>query len=206
MLFGGALMILGNAVFSPMVPFEGTAAEAAGSMAFVWRLATNAMAVFLLMIGSTGIYKLQAKQGGMFGDAAFAIVFSGSAFMFAHEWGQVFFIHTMAAANPEEFNALDGSSPAMFLIELGFSLGGFALGWILFSISALMANTLPRRGPILVLSGFVAVPGFSAVLSSPIWGGIFGSLFLGGGLMLMGWPLLKAQNGAAANPEPTPIS
>ena len=190
MLLGGALLILGNALFSPLLPLEGAASDAVGSNAFVWRLGTNAATVFLLMIGTTGVYRYQAEQSGAFGAAAFGIVFCGCAFMFAHEWGQVFFMHSLAAANPEAFNALDGSSPTMFLIELGLSLGGFTLGWIIFSISVLTAKALPRRGPILVLSGFVAIPILSAVLSSPVWGGILGSIPLGGGLMLMGMPLL----------------
>ena len=191
MLLGGALLFLGNLVFSPLVPFEGSAADAAGSSSFVWRLGANALTVFLLIVGSTGVYKYQAKSAGMFGALAFALVFAGSVFMFAHEWGQIFFIHPVAAAYPETFNALDGSNPTFFLVEIGFSLGGFSLGWIVFSVSALMAKALPRLGPLLVLAGFLAIPLLSAGLASPVWGGILGSLVLGSGLMLMGSPLLK---------------
>lgn len=191
LILGGLLLFLGNAIFSPMLPIDGEASDIMGSTAFVWRLGTNALTVFLLMIGTTGIYKNQVEQTGAFGALAFALAFTGSAFMFAHEWGQVFYMHTFAALSPDALNALDGSNPKMFLIEIGFALGGFAIGWILFSISTLMAAAIPRLGPTLVLSGFIAIPILSAVLSSPIWGGILGSILLGGGLAHMGSALVK---------------
>ena len=191
LVLGGLLLFLGNAIFSPMLPIDGEASDIMGSTAFVWRLGINALTVFLLMIGSTGIYKNQVNETGMFGALAFALAFAGSAFMFAHEWGQVFYMHTFAALSPEALNAVDGSNPSLFLIEIGLSLGGFALGWILFSISTWMAGAIPRIGPILVLSGFVAIPIISAVLSDPVWGGILGSIPLGGGLTHMGLTLVK---------------
>lgn len=193
LLLGGFLLFLGNAVFTPLLPVGGQASETVGSTVFAWRLGTNALTVFLLMVGSTGVYRHQADKAGIFGALAFVLAFLGSAFMFAHEWGQVFYMHTLAAANPEAFDALDGSTPAMFLVEIGLSLGVFSIGWILFAISTLMARVLPRLGPALVLAGFVAIPILSALLSSPVWGGILGSILLGGGLMHTGfWIVRKA--------------
>ena len=191
LIVGGLLLFIGNAIFSPMMPTDGTTADLMGSSAFVWRLGTNALTVFLLMIGTTGIFKYQSTNSGVFGAIALSLAFAGSAFMFAHEWGQTFYMHTFAALSPEALNAVDGSNPTMFLIEIGLSLGFFSLGWILFCISILTANVLPRLGPILVLSGFVAIPILSAAISDPIWGGILGSILLSSGLVHMGLTIAR---------------
>ena len=191
LILGGLLLFVGNAIFSPMMPTDGTTADLMGSSAFVWRLGTNALTVFLLMIGTTGIFKYQAEKPGVFGAIAFGLAFAGSAFMFAHEWGQTFYMHTFAALSPDALNAVDGTNPSMFLIEVALSLGFFSLGWILFSISILTAKVLPRIGPILVLSGFVAIPMLSAAISDPIWGGILGSILLSSGLVHMGLTIRK---------------
>lgn len=199
MIVGGCLLFLGNAIFSPMLPIEEQASTIVGSAAFVWRLAINALTVFLLMTGSIGLYSCHRGKRGLFHALAFGTAFVGSACMFAHEWGQAFYMHAMAVANPVAFDALDGASPTPLLIELGLALGGFSLGWIAFSIAMLRAKVLPRRGPVLVLSGFVAVPVLSAALASPIWGGVFGSVILGGGMALLGIDLLKGSTDPMAS-------
>ena len=186
LILGGVLLFLGNAIFSPMLPVDGETSDIMASTAFARRLGTNALTVFLLMIGTTGIFKYQSHQSGVFGAIAFAMAFAGSAFMFAHEWGQVFYMHSFAITEPQALNAMDAANPVPLLIEVGLALGFFAIGWILFCVSILTAKVLPKTGPILVLSGFAAIPVFSAILSDPIWGGVGGSVILGAGLAHMG--------------------
>ena len=58
---GGALMILVNVVFSPLLPTDLSSPEMMASSAFLWRLSLAALTVFLLMVGSPG----RAIPGGV---------------------------------------------------------------------------------------------------------------------------------------------
>ncbi|MBT8071689.1 MAG: hypothetical protein KJO80_14745 [Gammaproteobacteria bacterium] len=191
MVFGGALLVIVNAVFTPMLDTTVPFPEMMASTAYLWRLSLAALAVFALMVGSAGVHRHQASHTGLFGKLAFGLAFLGSAFLFAHEWGQVFFIHSMALAAPDALQAME-DTPGMnaFDLEAMIVLGTFTLGWILFAVSMLLAKVFARPGPVLVIAGFFAIPLLSA-LTSPLWGGVLGNAVLGSGFILIGRELKR---------------
>ncbi|MBT8075094.1 MAG: hypothetical protein KJN61_01375, partial [Gammaproteobacteria bacterium] len=107
MVVGGAMLVIVNAVFTPMLDTTVPFPEMMASTVYLWRLSLAALAVFLLMVGSVGVHAHQSNHTGLFGKLAFGLAFLGSAFLFAHEWGQVFFIHSMALAAPDALQAME---------------------------------------------------------------------------------------------------
>jgi hypothetical protein len=191
MVVGGAMLVIVNAVFTPMLDTTVPFPEMMASTVYLWRLSLASLAVFLLMVGSVGVHAYQSNHAGLFGKLAFGLAFLGSAFLFAHEWGQVFFIHSMALAAPDALQAME-DAPGLnaFDLEAIIVLGTFTLGWILFAVSMLLAKVFARPGPVLVIAGFFAIPLLSA-LTSPVWGGVLGNAVLGSGFMLLGRELKR---------------
>lgn len=191
MAAGGVSLIIVNAVFTPMLDIDVPFPEMMASMTYLWRLSLAALSVFLLMIGSPGLYLFQAGRFGLFGKIAFGLTFLGCAFLFAHEWGQVFFVHSMAIAAPDALQAMEDSMGMnLFDIEAMIALITFTLGWIAFSVSMLLAKVFARLGPALVIAGFFAIPLLTAA-TSPVWGGALGNAVLGSGFVLLGRELFK---------------
>jgi len=190
-VIGGALLIIVNAVFTPMLDTSVPFPEMMASDAYLWRLSLAAVSVFLLMVGSPGIHAHQSSQSGLFGKISFSLTFLGCAFLFAHEWGQVFYVHSIALAAPDALQAME-DAPGMnaFDLEAMIALVTFTLGWILFSVSMLLAKVFARIGPVLVVAGFFAIPLLSALIS-PVWGGALGNAVLGSGFILLGRELMK---------------
>ena len=186
LMSGGALLIIVNAVFTPMLDTTIPFPEMMASKVFLWRLSFAALAVFLLMVSCPGIHKHQVEHSGLSGKITFGLAFLGCAFVFAHEWGQVFFIHSIALAAPDALLAIE-DTPGInaYDLEVIIGLATFTLGWISFAISMLLANVFARPGPLLVIAGFFAIPLLSAVFS-PVWGGVLGNAVLGSGFILLG--------------------
>jgi len=193
---GGICQIIVNVVFTPMMDIDAPTAELMASQVFLWRTALAALTVFLFMIGSSGLYSYQATRGKLFGKIAYGIAFLGSAVLFAHEWANVFFLHPMALQIPDALQALDDVEGMSSLnLEGLIVLTIFAVGWIAFSISMLLAKVFKPLGPALVIAGFFAVP-LITVATSPILGGTLGNLVLGTGFVLLGRELIKSPGGS----------
>lgn len=190
-VLGGALLIVVNAVFTPMLDTTVPFPQMMASDVFLWRLSLASLTMFLLMVGTPGVYAAQSGGTGLFGKLAFGLVFVGCAVLFAHEWGQVFFIHSMALAAPDALQAME-DAPGMnaYDLEAIIALVTFTLGWILFAVSMLLARVYKPTGPILIIAGFFAIPLLSALIS-PIWGGVLGNAVLGSGFILLGRELLN---------------
>ncbi|MEE8371553.1 MAG: hypothetical protein V3R73_05340 [Sphingomonadales bacterium] len=187
---GGAFMIITNVVFSPLLPMELSGPEMMASDAFLWRLSLASLAVFLLMIGLPGLYRYQSGQTGRFGMLAFGLAFIGSAALFAHEWAQVFYVHPLALVDPEALQAVeDAEGLNLYTLEAMIAAGTFAIGWLAFSASMLMAKVFTRLGPALVIAGFFAVPLLTVALGT--WGAIMGTVVLGAGWIVLGRELIK---------------
>ncbi len=183
---GGIFLITVNTVFTPMLPMDVPFPEMMASQVYVWRLSLAALTVFLFMIGSPGLYRYQAGQSGLFGKVSFSLAFLGCATLFAHEWGQVFFVHSIAIAAPDALQAMEDTKGInLFDIEALIAITFFGLGWIAFAISMLVTRVYSRTGPALIITGFFAVPLLSA-MTSPILGGALGNVVLGTGFILMG--------------------
>jgi hypothetical protein len=74
-------------------------------------------------------------------------------------------------------------------------LSVFALGWIGFAVSMLLAKVYSRLGPALVITGFFAVPLLTAATSLTV-GGALGNAVLGSGFILLGRELFRNPAGA----------
>lgn len=194
---GGLLLIMVNAVFTPMLDMDVPFTEMMASQTYLWRLTLASLTVFLLMIGSSGLYRYQAEHSGLFAKFAFALTFVGCAALFAHEWGQVFFIHSMAVAAPDALQAMeDAEGMNAFDLEAMIAIIGFTFGWLAFAVSMLMAKDFPRPGPVLIIAGFFAVPLLS-VATTPVIGGALGNAVLGTGFILLGRELVRGKQSAS---------
>ena len=197
MIVGGAGLFLSNALFNPFMP-SGTSPEVMGSLPFLGRLSFAAVTVFCLMVGATGVHKYQSHQTKWFGAATFGLTFVGSALVFAHEWNQVFVMHTMALAAPDAMLAVDAIPGFnLFAIEGVTAVIAFSLGWILFSMSMLVARVFPWTGPAVVLIGYIGNPLLQVVMN-PLFGGIIGTGVIGLGYAMLGLTLVKNSDGAVA--------
>lgn len=191
---GGALLIIVNAVFTPMLDTTVPFPQMMASDTYLWRLSLASLTVFLLMVGSPGIYAAQSGRSGLFGKIAFSLAFLGSALLFAHEWGQVFFIHSMALAAPDALQAME-DAPGLnaYDLESIIVVVTFTIGWIFFAISMLFARVYTRMVSVLIIAGFFAIPLLSALIS-PMWGGVLGNAVLGSGFILLGLEHLRKPN------------
>ena len=189
---GGLGLIVVNAVFTPMLDMDVPFPEMMASNAFLWRLSLASVTVFLLMIGTPKLHAYQSSRSGLFGKIAFSLAFLGCAYLLAHEWGQVFFVHSIAVAAPDALQAMeDAEGINAFDMEALITIMTFTLGWILFAVSMLVGKVFARLGPALVIAGFFAIPLFSVAMG-PIWGGVLGNAVLGSGFILLGRELFKS--------------
>jgi hypothetical protein len=193
---GGVSLIIVNAVFTPMLDFDAPFTEMMASKAYLWRLSFAALTVFFFMIGSPGLYAYQSSRSGLFGKIAFGLAFLGCALLFAHEWAQVFFMHSMAMVAPDALQAMeDAEGMSIFDLEGLIVIVTFALGWIAFAASMLLARVFARLGPILIIAGFFAIPLLTAATSLEL-GGALGNAVLGSGFISLGRELFKNPRGA----------
>jgi hypothetical protein len=187
---GGALALLVNAGLTPFLDLEAPYAETAASSVFLWRQSLSALTAVLLLMGSVGLYLRQADRAARFGVVAFVVAFVGSALLLANEWCQIFFVRGLAIGAPQTLTALEAADGQnLFDIGAMISILVFSAGWIAFSISMLLSGVYSRRGPVLVIAGFFAIPILGAVLPGA-WGLVAGNIVLGLGWILLGRELL----------------
>jgi hypothetical protein len=195
MIVGGVSFLIANVVITPMMNFDAPFAEMVASKAFLWRLSIATLTVFLLMVGSVGLYAYQSGRSGLFGKIAFGLTFLGCASMFAHEWAQVFYMHSLAVIAPDALEALSDAKGTIHSIEGPAAFATFVLGWVVFAVSMLVAKVFARLAPVLIIIGVIATP-LLALVVSPILGGAIGSAVLGSGFILLGRELIKNPAGA----------
>lgn len=189
---GGFFLIFVNAVFTLMLDMDVPFPEMMASTTYLWRLSLATLTLFLFMIGTPGLHAYQGNRSGLFGKIAFSLAFLGCAFLFAHEWAQVFFVHSIAVAAPDALQAMeDAEGINAFDIEALIAISTFTLGWISFAASMIVAGVFPRLGPVLIIAGFFAIPLLSAV-TSPILGGVLGNAVLGSGFIILGRELFRS--------------
>jgi hypothetical protein len=199
---GGVSLIFINTILTPMLATDVPFPEMMASSTYLWRLSLAALTVFLFMIGSHGLHAYQRSRSGLFGIITFCLTFAGCAFLFAHEWAQVFFVHSIAVAAPDALQAMeDVEGLNAFDIEAMLAIVTFTLGWISFAISMLLAKVFTRLGPCLIIAGFFAIPLLSAAIS-PTWGGALGNAVLGAGFILLGRELFKSPLADSASSIP----
>ena len=192
MMLGAIFYFIANGIITPIMPTTGPSAEIFGSTEFLARLSSAAASVFFLLVGSIGIFNYQRHKTRWFGALAFGITFIGSTVMFAHEWGQVFFLHELANVAPDGLETLvDRDGLNLYTIEFFVVLIPFMLGWLLLGISMLFARVFNPIGPLLMVGGFFTVPVLAATLPD-LWGFIVGNLVIAAGFLLIGRELARA--------------
>ncbi len=188
---GGTLLIVVNVLVTPMLDLEVPFTEMMASNVYLWRLSLAALAVFLLMAGCPSLHAYQAARSGSFGKVSFSLAFLGCALLFAHEWAQVFYVHSLAVTAPEALQAMeDAEGMNVYDMEAVIVIVTFTLGWIAFAASMLRARVFYRLAPILVIAGFFAIPLFTAVTTIKL-GGALGNAVLGSGFILLGREALR---------------
>jgi len=195
---GGVSLILVNAVVTPLLPTELPFAELAASTTFAWRQSLAVLAALLLCLGCVALYVEQANRTGIVTLLAFLLAFSGTAFLLAHEWSQVFVVRDLAIRLPESLAQLEDAR-GLTLFDIGslVALSAFTLGWLAFAVCMLISRAYSRAGPTLLVLGFVLVPALSAVLG-PTWGPLLGNLCLGMGWILLGLDLRRRASATGA--------
>jgi hypothetical protein len=202
MAASGVFLMLINAILTPMLDTDVPFPEMMASSTYLWRLSLATLTVFLFMIGSLGLHAYQRSRSGLFGTITFCLAFVGCTFLFAHEWAQVFFVHSIAVAAPDALQAMeDAEGLNAFDIEAILAIVTFTLGWISFAVSMLLAKVFTRLGPSLIIAGFFAIPLLSAAIS-PTWGGALGNAVLGAGFIQLGRELFKSPLAASASSVP----
>ncbi len=193
---GGVLTGIANAVFSPLLPIDGSFAELAGAQPFLIRLSLAAAGLMLVLLGLVGLYIRHAAKIGWFSAFAFVIAFCGTAAIMAHEWAQVFFIHHIAKTVPTALDAMEEvAGPNLFDAESIIVASAFPLGWILWCIALLRHRVVGWLGPALVPIGLFAAPILGATASalgqSLVIGMAIGSVLFSLGWIVLGRALLK---------------
>lgn len=197
--FSGSILVTGsicyfitNGIFTPLLPTDIPWTEVFASNIFLARLSFASLSVFLLLVGSIGLYRQQSESHGAFGSISYGLLFTGSVLVFAHEWGQVFFLHELAKVAPDGLEALENRDGFnLYDVEMFAGLIGFMVGWILFAISMLKTKKFSFAGPTLILIGLFAAPILGAVAPFP-WGFVVGNLILASGWFVLGLELIKS--------------
>ncbi len=193
LLTGGIFYFVTNGIFTPLLPTDIPWTDVFASTTFLARLSFASLSVFLLLVGSIGLFRRQSHRTRTFGALAYGVLFTGCVLVFAHEWGQVFFLHELAKVAPEGLEALENREGFnLYDIETFVGLIGFMLGWLLFAVSMLMARVFNPVGPGLILVGLFAAPILGAVMPA-LWGFVVGNVILSLGWIILGSELIRTR-------------
>jgi hypothetical protein len=200
LLLGGALLILTNVVFTPLLPADQGEEVVRTSTVYLYRLSLAGLAAVLILFGCFGVHLAQRSVSGRFGTAAFLIAFVGNSLLVAVEWSNIFVLRALAQVSPAALTSLDESR----LMTAGFALaaGLFTLGWLLLAISVWRTGRFSRWVAPTVIAGLVLI----VVLSgSPLGetGAIVGNAVFGLGLIGLGRNLTgrAGEEGVASEEE-----
>lgn len=187
LMLGGVFSLTANGLVTPLLPRGAEFAETASSYLFVLRQGLSAAAAIFLTLGVCGLSGLMKDSNGFFARLANMLAIVGGILLFAHEWGQVFFVHDLALVAPDALKQLEGQT-GMSLFDIGAiaAIVGFSLGWLIYAIFLASMGALPRRGPLLTIAGFFAIPALTPLLPS-LTGMIVGNLILSSGWVLIGY-------------------
>lgn len=192
LLAGGVCYFITNGLLTPLMPTDIPWTDVFASKMFLARLSFASLSVFLLLVGSIGLVRHQADRSGAFGAIAYGVLFTGCVLVFAHEWGQVFFLHELAKVAPEGLLALENREGFnLYDIETFLGLIGFMLGWVLFAISMIVAKKFSRIGPALILIGLFTAPILGAIMPD-FWGFVVGNVILASGWLILGSELIRS--------------
>lgn len=131
------------------------------------------ISALLILLGLPALYARQARQAGRLGFAAFVAVFIGMALVTSNAYFGVF----LQAGLVDLIISAEGAGitveePVAAGIGFFVSLVLYTLGWLLFALSLLRANILPRWPLAVVivglLSGFLFMATGFSLLALPV--------------------------------------
>ena len=185
LVLGGLLLIVLNAVFTPMMPNEASEEVLRTSWPYLVRLSLAVLAAITFVLGAFGVRQAQEERAGVFDRLAFWVAFVGSSLLVGLEWSNVFVLRPVAQVAPEALAALDEAP----LYGLGFALGAslYALGWIFVAISVWRTGVAPRWVPLTILAGFAATMALGVAVG--MMGMVAGSVVIGVGFVGLGWAI-----------------
>lgn len=177
-LAAGLLSLLANAVLTPLLNSNGDVVTTAASDLFVLRMAVSASAALLLLIGLILIPRSVVPR-------SYLVACIGTTTLFAHEWGQIGFVHPLASTAPAGLAALEDQPGLwnLFDLEALVAISLFSLGWMAITVEWLWTRAIPALGPGLIIAGFLMIPVGAALLP-----GVAGIL-LGNALLSAGWAM-----------------
>lgn len=190
-LVSGALIIIGQILDFVLIggqPFSVAATTSGWVISLIPFLVSSGLA----LLGLTGLYAHQAEEAGAFGFIAFLIAFAGQSLDFGWTWGFGFLLPTVAEAAPD---IVDTDPTGLLAVGLFLTFIVFAIGWLLFGLSSLLTNVLPRWGVVLLIIGVVL--GFVLdALEAP-----FSFVVFGIALAWLGWALWSEESKAMPAPS-----
>jgi len=189
LIIGGVLLILLNAVFTPLMPTDDGEAAVRTSWPYLVRLSLAVAAAITYVLGTVGLRLAQGDRAGRYDQLAFWVAFVGNCLLVGLEWSNVFVLRPVAQVAPEALEALDDAP----LLMAGFASGAglFTLGWILMAVSVLRTRVTARWAPITVLAGFALAAALGASPLGPT-GMIIGSVVIGVGFVGLGRGVMVA--------------
>jgi hypothetical protein len=188
LMVGGLLLILLNAVFTPMMPVEDGEEVMRTSWPYLVRLSLAIVSAMALVLGVVGVRLAMGEKAGVFDKVAFWVAFLGNCLLIGLEWSNVFVLRPVAQVAPEVLESLDAAP----LLGIGFGTGAglFGLGWILLSISVWRRRLGTRWAPALIVGGLV-VAGVLGATPLGATGMIIGSVVMGAGMAWLGWGVIQ---------------
>lgn len=183
LILGGLLLIVLNAVFTPMMPNGASEEVLRSSWPYLARLSLALVAAITYVLGTLGVRLAQGERAGVFDQMAFWVAFAGSCLLVGLEWSNVFVLRPMAYVAPAALDTLDEA----VLYRLGFAFGAslYALGWILVAASVWRTGIAPRWVSLTILAGFAVTMALGVVVG--LMGMVVGSVVIAIGLVGLGW-------------------
>jgi hypothetical protein len=187
----GVLYVLGDLLTVTYMFTEAPFSETARTIPFVVQQVLFLLANMLLIDGLVSLYVRQSETAGILGLAGFLVALVGTVLVAGASWAEVFVAPTAAVEAP----VLLDEEPTGAL-ALGFTLTFliFALGWLLFGVTALRARVYPRIAAIILVVG-------AAITFFPL---PFTALVFGVAVAWLGFSLSTGRDGTARRPSGVP--
>ena len=189
LVVGGVLLIVLNAVFTPLMPYEASEQELRSSWPYLVRLSLAVLAAMCYVLGAVGVRMAQNSGARAFDRLAFWVAVTGSSLLIGLEWANVFVLRPLAQAAPDALTPLGEVS--LYGIGSAAAASLYALGWILIAVSVWRTRVAPRWVPLTIAAGFVATAALGA--TAGVWGMIAGSVVIGVGLVGLGLAVSRVE-------------
>lgn len=131
---------------------SGSVSESATSASAMISSGLWLLSGMLFLAGLIGLYARQSEAAGTLGLAGFIVAFIGTALQLGSYWNRLFDVPWIAVEAP---GLLDANPMGSGVLTVGLMLSTivFAVGWLLFGVSAFRAGVYPRIPTVLLMIG-----------------------------------------------------